>query len=493
MSESILKALVSGPAQSVYLVHGDLVLAEPAADRLAKALAEKGGGVAEIRRHPPRLAAVLDDLATFSLFGAPKVVLAVDTAVLADRSAAAELIDDAEGALPMGEGDLPARSRHAASRLMQALRLFGIDPQRGTSEAAIADLPGWVLEGGRTIKQKKTRGRSKKEVEALASGLAQLLEAARLAGLEGAAEGDLAQLSEAVSKGFPPGHALVLVERSVPAEHPVVAELEGRGAVVALGDVTSERGGGFAGLERLAVELERETGVAMRRDALAELARRTLRSERQGAVEADSTARLAGEYRKLAHLAQGHAATGGRVEGDRRAEIDRRMVEEVVEDRGQEDVWQILDAIGSGRPGEALERYERLLASSEDPLATRLSFFALLAALCRQITAIRGVMRLANIPAGERNFKRFEERFAPAFAKPLPDGSKSPLASLKSPYRLYKAYLAACKVPENESALLPYRVLECELRLKGESHQPDVALAQLIAILATPQPRPGTR
>lgn len=488
MIDSLLKSLAAGPAQSVYLVHGDLVLAEPAAERLARAVAEKNGCEPEIRRHPPRLSVVLDDLATFSLFGVAKVVLAIDTAVLADRSAAAELIDDAEAALPVGEGELSSRSRHGASRLMQALRLFGIDPARGTVEAAIADLPGWALEGGRAVKQKKTRGRSKKEVETLAGGLAQLLEAARLAGLEGAAEGDLAQLSEAVSKGFPPGHVLILAERSVPAEHPVVAELEGRGAVLSLGNVTSERGGGFGGLETLAAELERETGVAMRRDALAELARRTLRSERQGAVEAESTARLAGEYRKLAHLAQGQAS-----EGRGKTEIDRKMVEEVVEDRGQEDVWQILDAIGSGRPGEALERYERMLASAEDPLATRLSFFALLAALCRQITAIRGVMRLAGIPAGERNFKRFEERYAPAFSKPLPDGSKNPLASLKSPYRLYKAYLAACRVPDRESAILPFRVLECELRLKGESHEPDVAMASLIALLAAPQPRPGTR
>ncbi len=485
MIERLLKAVAAGEGAPVYLVHGDLVLAAPAAERLAKALAEKNGCEVEVRRHPPRLAEVLDDLRTFSLFGSAKVVLAVDSAVLADRAAAADLIDDAEAALPVGEGGLAARARHGASRLLQALRLFGVDPHAAEPRAAIGALPSWALEGGRAVRQRKPRGRGKKEAEALAEGLAELLAAAREAGLGGAPEGDQAELAAAVERGFPPGHALVLAERSVAADHPIVTALDRRGAVAAAGEVTAERGGRFAGLEALVAELERETGAGIERPALEELARRTLRAEFQGAAEAESTARLAAEYRKLAHLAQGSGAQGSGSRGSvpARARIDLAMVEAAVEDRGQEDVWQILDAIGAGRAGEALERYARLLAAAEDPVATRLSFFALIAALCRQITAIRGIMRLANVPAGERNYKRFEDRFAPAFAAALPNGRKSPLAGLK-PYRLYKAYLAACRLPEAEAAILPWAVLETELRLKGASQEPDVALAGLIARLA---------
>lgn len=480
MDDPKLKALLSAPPQPVYLISGDLVLAEPAGARLAEALAAKVGSAVEVRHRPPALGAILDDLRTYSLFGGGKIILAVDSAVLADRGAAAELIDDAEEALPVPEGELPSRAREGASRLLQALKLFGIDPFLGEARSLISELPSWALEGGQRLRQKKPRGRSKKDAESLADGLAELLEAARAAGISGIAEGALAELGAIVTGGLPPGHALILAERSVAADHPVVNALRENGALLELGGVTSDRSG-FSGLEAMAAELARETGVGIRRDALAELARRTLRQERQGGVEADSTARLAGEYRKLANLAR----LGKRGASDKAPEIERAMVVAAVEDRGQEDVWQILDAIGTGKSGEALERYHRLMAAAEDPVAARLSFFALLAALCRQITAIRGLMGVLGIAAGERNFKRFEEKMAPALQRPLEGGRKSPLAGLK-PYRLYKAYLAACRVPEKEAALLPWRVLETELRLKGESHEPDAALALLMLRLATP-------
>ncbi|HRC87942.1 MAG TPA: hypothetical protein PK413_20315, partial [Thermoanaerobaculia bacterium] len=350
-----------------------------------------------------------------------------------------------------------------------------LDPEAGPAAGVLAALPKWALEGGRKLRQKKPRGRSKAEVETLTAGLTALLEAAREAGLSGWAQGDLAELSDAVSRGLPPGHALVLAERTVAEDHPLVAALAERGAVVAVGTVTSERGGGWQGLTALAEELARQTDVVADRDALAELARRTLRQGREGGVEADSTARFAGEYRKLASLAGGGAG----------ARISRRMVEEAVEDRGQEDVWQLLDAVGSGRAGEALTRLSRLFASADDPLAARLSFFGLLAALCRQITAIRGLMELSGLPAGESNFKRFETRHVPALTAELPTGGKSPLAGL-NPYRLFKAYGAACRLPARDAARLPARVLEAEIALKGGSDDPDAVLAELLVHLARP-------
>lgn len=474
MIEALLKAVGEEPRQGVYLVHGDLVLAEPAAQRLAQALAEAAGCEVEVRRRPPSLAPLLDDLRTYSLFAAAKVVLAVDTAVLADRSAAAELIDDAEAALPVGEeaGELPSRARQGASRLFQALRLFDIDPQAGDAAAVIASLPDWALQGGKAVRRRKPRGRTKKDVQALAEGLAALLEAARQAGIEGWAEGDAAGLAEAVRGGLPEGHALVLVERSVADDHPVVTALKERRAVAHVSEVVSERRGGWQGLDDLARELERQTGVGIARDALAELARRTLRQERQGGAEAATTARLAGEYRKLAHLARGQER------------ITLAMVDEAVEDRGQEDVWQLLDAVGAGKADEALSRLHRLLAAAEDPVGARLSFFGLLASFCRQLTAIRGVMRVARVAAGERNYNRFKSRMAPALQGELPGGGKNPLAGLH-PYRLHRAYLAACRIPEAEVATLPWTVLVTELRLKGESSDPDAALADLVTRLAT--------
>src|ERR1700761_736982 len=110
--QRLLASLLQGGTSQVALVHGDLVLAEPAALEVAAALAERHGGQVESYRRPPSLPALLQDLRTFSLFGAAKVVLAIDTAIFADRSGAADLIDDAEEALPAPR---PAGAGGAAS------------------------------------------------------------------------------------------------------------------------------------------------------------------------------------------------------------------------------------------------------------------------------------------------------------------------------------------------------------------------------------------
>ena len=191
-------------------------------------------------------------------------------------------------------------------------------------------------------------------------------------------------------------------------------------------------------------------------------------------MDSDSTGRLAGEYRKLAMLIEG-GTEGGR--------IDRRLVEQTVEDRGEEDVWQLLDAIAAGRGGEALDRLHRLIGSAEDPLAVRLTFFSLLSSFCRQLVAIRGMMRVARVPAAEANYGRFKSQHAPALQGEIPIGGKNPLAGLH-PYRLHRAYLAASRLPEPFLAKLLSDLLETELQIKGESGEADVALARLVARLS---------
>ena len=309
--DTLLSSLAGGPAAPVYVVAGDLVLGQPAAERLARALAERAGCEPEIHRRPPKLVPLLDDLRTYSLFAAAKVILAVDTAVLADREAAADLVDDAEAALPLSGtgGELAPRERQGASRLLQALRLFAIDPDRGSPEEALAGLPDWALGGGGAFRKRRGgRGRTKRQAGELREGLAALLAAAREAGLAGWAEGDLAELAAVVDGGLPPGHSLVLAERSVAADNPVVAGLTRRGLVVEVGTIEADRGGGWQGLDLLAAELARQTGVAIAPDALTELARRTLRQEgdwRQGkGADGDSSKRFAAEYQKLASRAK---------------------------------------------------------------------------------------------------------------------------------------------------------------------------------------------
>jgi hypothetical protein len=65
-------------------------------------------------------------------------------------------------------------------------------------------------------------------------------------------------------------------------------------------------------------------------------------------------------------------------------------------------------------------------------------------------------------------------------------GDFRPLADLH-PYRLHRAYLAASRIGAPILQGLPARVLETELRLKGESGDPDAALTELIAFLAGSQ------
>jgi DNA polymerase III delta subunit len=488
--ETFLSRLTrGGQTPQVCLVHGDLVMAEPAARRVAEALARAAGlppAAVEVHRRPQSLSPLLQDLRTFSLFASGKVLLATASAVFADRSAAGELIDDAAEVVPIAPDGhaLSGREREGASRLLQALHLFDVDPYAGEPERALSELPVWVLEGGKARKSK----RGKKQVEELRGQLVGLLAAARQEGIQGTGEGDLAELSEVVRGGLPPGHVLVLAESAVAADHPLVKLLEERGAALGVGRVESDRGS-WQGLELLAGELERQTGVGIASDALTELARRTLRQESDksgrttGGVEADSTARFAGEYRKLANLLEGRAEGG---------KIDRRLVEQTVEDRGEEDVWQLLDAIAAGRGGEALDRLHRLLAAAEDALAARLSFFSLLASFCRQLVAVRGMMRVARVPGGEGNYARFKTQHAPGLQSEIPTGGKNPLAGLH-PFRLHRAYLAACRLPEPFLARLPADLLETELQIKGESGEADVALARLVARLSQAAQAGGRR
>ena len=472
--ETVLEAVDSGRRQPLYLVTGDRVLAEPAAIQLGERLAAQAGCEAEVHRRPESLGSILTDLRTFSLFSAAKVAVVVDSAVLADLAAASSLLAEAVRELPVAAGDsLPPGGRRAAARLLQVLRLYQIDPQTGDTSEVVDQLPVPAFAG------KSGRKPSAARLQEVKGGLADLLAAARADGIEGRADTDLALLAEAHHGGLPDGHTLVLAEGSVARDHPLVTALADGGALVELERVEPGKRGDWQGLEALVAELESQTGVGIDRRARDELARRTLQSarRRRGAAAratagaaADSTGRFASEYRKLASLA-----------GD--GAIDSELVRSVVEDRGEEDPWQILDKIGTGAGAEAVQRLRRLLASAEEPVSARLSFFGLVAEFARHLTAVGGSLDRTGIPAGVRSYPRFKQSVAPRLQEELADGVASPLAGLH-PYRLHKAYLAASGAPRDGLERLPARLLETELLLKGEASRPDVALEGLVIELA---------
>ncbi len=470
-----------GKPQPCYLVTGDRVVAEPAAERLAEAIAKKFGCEATTHKRPARLLPLLDDLRTFSLFDPAKVMVVIESAVVADLSAAAGLVDQAIKVLPVDPRteELSTRERDAAIRLVQAIRLFQLDPYTGSPDQLLGQVPDWAFQGENSLKKgKRGRARAKAQVKKLREQSAGLLELARGAGIEGQAEGAAEAVVELVQNGLPDGHVLVLAESSVVDKHPLLTALEERGALIQLARVEAGRRG-FEGLDALTEELHRQTGVGIDGRAVQELARRTLRKEsdrgRSDAIDADSTARFAAEYRKLAEVAS----------GDR---IDAATVQNAVEDRGEEDVWKILDDIGAGRAGAANSRLRRHLASADDAMSMRLSFFSLLATYCRHLTAIDGALDQTGLPRGERNYNRFKNAIAPKLQGNLPGGAKSPISGLH-PFRLHKAYLAASRMPKSEIAGLVGRVLEAEMQMKGESRSPDAALQALVAAVAAPGAR----
>lgn len=455
-------------------MHGSRVLAEPAGLRLAEALGKALGSTPQIVRRPDEIADVAADLRTFSLFADGKVVAVVESGVFADRATAAALFEEVRRELPWSGGpeDLSGRARDAATRLLQVLRLFDVDPAVLGPERALAALPEALFSG----KSTRGGGKGKPGSEEVRAGLVPLLAAAVGSGLRGLGESAESLVADLVRDGLPDRHALILIESAVAVGHPVVEALTRRESVAFAGEITAEKGR-FEGLQALAGELERETGAGIERAALEALAKRTLRSEEANfggkkEIDADSTARFAGEYRKLAALSGGAA-------------IRLALVEQNIEDRGQEDVFQILEAIGTGRAAEALVRLERHLGSAEDPLATRLMFFGLLASFCRQLVAIRGIAAAAGVPAGERDYGRFKARWAEKIQGEVPGLAKNPLAGLHA-FRLHKSYLAAGRIPPATLDALPALVLETERGLKGDSGDPDAALAALVLALAKP-------
>jgi hypothetical protein len=128
---------------------------------------------------------------------------------------------------------------------------------------------------------------------------------------------------------------------------------------------------------------------------------------------------------------------------------------------------------------------ERYLAAAEDPIAARLSLFALLASFARHLTAVAGMARAASVARGETDYDRkFKPLLAPLLQQDRPYGAPSPLKGV-DPFRLHRAYLAASRMPAEHLEQLPWRVLQAELLLKGGSRRADVVLSEWVAELAS--------
>lgn len=462
----LLEAWRAPGASPILLVAGEMTLALPEAERIAAAFAAEWGVEPVRARSAGEIAGLIDDLRTFSMFHPGKIVVATATGALADKDVAQELLDDVRkgGAFRAG-GELEGGARERALRLLQVLRLHDLDPASGRAAALLDALPD-ALFGG-----KKGGG-----AEAARAELLPLLEAALEAGLAGVGESEASRLADLLRDGLPERHLLILVESAVAAAHPLVRALGKRGAIVDVGRLAAEKGGEVAGLDRVVAELELECGVRLDRDARAELARRTLRPEdwrggEKGAIDGASVGRFTAEFRKLAGLA-------------RDGRIDRATVAANVEDRGQEEVWPILDAIGDGDAAKALAAIRRRLRGAEDPLVERLSLFALIAGFARDLVQVSGAIALTAAETGVTSYPRFKERIAPALKGKLPGVASNPFARTHE-FRLQRVYLAAGRRSATQLAGWPALLLETERRIKGDADDPDVALDLLVLALAS--------
>ena len=455
------------------VVRGDLALAVPAAEKLVAALAAEWG-VEPVRvRRPGELDGLAGDLRTYSMFAPGKLVVATATGALADRDAAAELMKEVEPVSVGSGAELEGGAKESALRLLQVIRLHDLDPAGASPETVLAALPDAVFGGKKAGAAEKARAE-----------LAPLLAAAVEAGLTGVGTGEASILADLVRDGLPERHLLLLVESAVAGQHPLVAALERRDAIVDAGRLEVEKGGHVAGLDRLFAELGRETGVAIAAEAARELARRTLRPEdaRRGgdptAIDADSVARLSGEFRKLASL------TGGK-------SIGIELVEENVDDRGREDGFKIPNALADGDAAAALGEIARRVRGADDPIAERLLLFGQIAKFARDLVAVHGLIAASGVEAGVTSYPRFKERIAPALKGKLEGVASNPFSRTHE-FPLQRLYLAAGRRDGARLARLPALLLETERRIKGDADDPDAALALLAVEIARCERAPAS-
>lgn len=165
------------------------------------------------------------DLRTFSLFADGKVVAVVESGVFADRATAATLFDEVRQQLPWtgGPDDLTGKTRDAATRLLQILRLFDLDPATLGFERALEALPEGLLAG-----KARGGGKGKSATHDTRTALLPLLAAAVAAGLRGLGDNAASLVADLVRDGLPDRHALVLIESAVAEGHPVFEALTRR-------------------------------------------------------------------------------------------------------------------------------------------------------------------------------------------------------------------------------------------------------------------------
>ena len=178
-----------------------------------------------------------------SLFADGKVVAVVESGVFADRTTAATLFEEIRQQLPWsgGAGQLTGKARDAATRLLQVLRLFDVDPAAVGPERAMAALPGGAArrERRRAVAARR-KGRTSRSC---APGSCRCSTPATPRVSSGLGDSAASLVADLVRDGLPDRHALILIESAVAPGPSGAGAAHPPRAVAFAGEITAGKGG----------------------------------------------------------------------------------------------------------------------------------------------------------------------------------------------------------------------------------------------------------
>jgi DNA polymerase III delta subunit len=390
-----------------------------------------------------------DALLNRSLFSERRLV-EIDLTSWLGRESLPKLLEEAVGAWELRS---PAGRREAFRKLRTALATLGERKDVGDADEAV-----WLAR----------RAKRPDLAEALKGILEELPPRKQTSG------SGLEALRTHLSRP-PEGTVLLATAVDPPKGSDLLSELERRGI---LWDIRSEKTDRGALLARRGAAAARERGVAIEAPALEWLRRATDEDPRLFSAELDKLLEWAGR--------------GGRV--------TRADAVAQVEDRGAEDVYAFLDALGRRGSGEALERLERLLSGrpirmgkerevdADDPF---LMLFSVLVGELRKMLYVRSRLEEAGVRGfgAETSYQSYASRIHDALAEPVAPFSESPMSSGK-PFGWYKVATRSVRYRVDELVGALRRAAEVDAALKESAASAEL-LAGFVAGLLGPRLRPS--
>jgi len=420
--DQALKEIASGAARPLYLVHGEEFLARRAAEALCHALVPEANrdlnlvvvdgsaGGREVAQH----------LDTVPMFRGTKVVMveAADV-LLAPRDLQKELDRARE---LWGQ---KARRRDAARRVLSMVAAAGWTWRELAAQGDSAPT--------------KTRWKKEVGLDPTAEERTFLAEVGAWAGeLElKAPRDDQELLTQAVTRGPPPGNHLVLLCEAFEERHPVVRAVVDRGLVLSRQPEQDARKRGYEGLDigQVCAEVLGPLGKRLTPGAQQRL------KDRVGAA----MRLLAGELEKLALYV-----------GDRPV-IEERDVELLVAPYREEEYFELSNAIGDGDAGRAIKLVSDELGRGKAGILVAAGITGVVRRLATE--AARYVRIPGALPGRDLSLRDYQATLFPRYVELL--GGKQP-----NPYGPHQNYLRVRRLGARRLFAALATCAQVDMRLK---------------------------